>query len=544
MPGSAGALSSDQPTIASILTPRGATADTGALAWGGDDVYIPAGLRKYAPLALILLAAVVALAAWQLLGGNGDDSDDQSIGGQGTPSSGPTATAESVLGISTQSPGDGGAAATVTPGGPASSTPGANDGTGTNDDPGTDDENTDTDTGTGDDGSDDGDDTGTGPDAGDGDDGDPVIVDPVDLGVITVESQDGENLADVATRWGLDTATLVWANNSIGDPLTALDPGTAVIIPPVDGVVYDVQEGDTLASITASYGVDSSAITSVIQNGVETDDDLESGMTIAIFGARPLSRDSIATYTVRDGDNINIIAALYGLKASTIAVANDLPEDLTIHAGQQLLIPPADGVLVYAGEGDTVELIAQIYGVAPEDIRAIPFNQLPGDTQPYASQAILVPGADLLTEPQGKGGSTEEPASDPFAETPAAAGIATGTFMWPAQGNLTQDFHATHNGLDLANTEYSPIVASDGGTVTFAGWNDNGLGYAVGIDHGNGYETWYGHFADVPAVVTGQQVAQGEWLGPMGTTGKSTGPHLHFIIMLGDVYQDPLALLP
>lgn len=545
--GAAGSLAAEQPTIASILTPRSATADPGSTAWDSADIYVPAGLRKYAPLALILLAVVVALAAWQLLGSDDGTQNNTTTGNNGTP--GITATTASVLGVGTQSPGDGGAASTVTPGGPTGATPVTGVGPGTGTSTSTDDGSGSPEDGTGagadgtepvDDGTNSGDGSGSG--AGDGDD--PGIIDPADLGVITVESQDGENLADVATRWGLEVSTLVWANSSIGDPLTLLESGTGVVVPPVDGVVYDVQDGDTLASISATYGVDPSAITSVVQNDVQTDDDLALGKTIAIYGARPLSRDSVALYTVRDGDNIDRIAALYGLKPSTIAGANDLPEDLTIYPGQQLVIPPADGVLVYAGEGDTVELIAQIYDVAPEAIRAVPFNNLPGDAQPTAGQEILVPGDDLLTEPQGKGGSSEEPASDPFAQPPAEVGIATGTFMWPAQGNLTQEFHDTHNGIDLANTEYTPIVASDGGTIIFADWNDNGLGYAVGIDHGNGYETWYGHFAEQPAVAVGQQVAQGEWLGPMGTTGKSTGSHVHFIIMQNDVYQDPLGLLP
>ena len=530
-------MAAEQPTIASILTPRGLTAEPGSTDWDRDEVYIPAGLRRYAPLAAVLLLAVVAVAAWQLLK---DDNNDPNgaTGDLGTP--GVTATSDSVLGgVGTQSPGDGGAAATVTPGGPvATVTPGFGPGSGVSTSTPTDDgTGSGTDDGTGtDDGSDDG--TGT-------DDGEATgIVEPEDLGVITVDSQEGESLADVAARWGLEVSTLVWANDSIGDPTVILEAGTGVVVPPVDGVVYAVQDGDTLASISATYGVDASAITTVIQNGVQTDDDLTPGKTIAIFGARPLSRSSVATYTVRDGDNLDIIAALYGLKPSTIAVANELPDDLTVYAGQTLAIPPADGVLVYAGEGDTVELIAQIYSVSPESIRAIPFNNLPGDTQPSAGQEILVPGEDLLTEPQGKGGGSDDPATDPFAAPSIDPGVATGTFMWPAQGNLTQEFLPTHNGIDLANTEYTPIVASDGGTVIFAGWNENGLGYAVGIDHGNGYQTWYGHFAEQPAVVVGQDVAQGEWLGPMGTTGKSTGPHVHFIIMLDDVYQDPLGLLP
>lgn len=100
-----------------------------------------------------------------------------------------------------------------------------------------------------------------------------------------------------------------------------------------------------------------------------------------------------------------------------------------------------------------------------------------------------------------------------------------------------------HNGIDLAAPSYTPIKAAAAGTVTAAGWCDCGLGYYVTIDHGNGYQTTYGHMAEQPYVSVGQKVSQGETIGPVGSTGMSTGPHTHFIIEQNGIDIDPLSVL-
>ncbi|HEV2107403.1 MAG TPA: SH3 domain-containing protein [Thermomicrobiales bacterium] len=135
-------------------------------------------------------------------------------------------------------------------------------------------------------------------------------------------------------------------------------------------------------------------------------------------------------------------------------------------------------------------------------------------------------------------------------------GTATGTFMMPVDGyTFTQPYGCSpyafepwngnlgcnfHNGIDLAAPSYTPIVASDGGIVKYAGWCDCGLGYYVEIDHGNGFGTVYGHMAEMPYVATGQAVNQGDVVGPMGSTGISTGPHVHFMLKLNGSTIDPL----
>jgi hypothetical protein len=139
-------------------------------------------------------------------------------------------------------------------------------------------------------------------------------------------------------------------------------------------------------------------------------------------------------------------------------------------------------------------------------------------------------------------------------------GLATGTLDYPvASWVFTQAFGCSpyafepwngsigcnfHNGADFAADAYTPLLAADGGIVEYAGWCDCGLGYYVKIDHGNGIKTTYGHMAEQPWVTTGEAVAKGQVIGPMGSTGLSTGPHTHFIVNVNGVDQDPLAYLP
>jgi murein DD-endopeptidase MepM/ murein hydrolase activator NlpD len=135
----------------------------------------------------------------------------------------------------------------------------------------------------------------------------------------------------------------------------------------------------------------------------------------------------------------------------------------------------------------------------------------------------------------------------------------TGSFSYPLGSyTLTQGYGCSqygfyayntswgcrvHNGIDLAAPSYTPILAADGGTVSEAGWCDCGLGYYVKIDHGNGLTSTYGHMAEMPYVRAGQTVAKGETIGPVGSTGLSTGPHVHFMIQRNGVTVNPLDYL-
>lgn len=154
-----------------------------------------------------------------------------------------------------------------------------------------------------------------------------------------------------------------------------------------------------------------------------------------------------------------------------------------------------------------------------------------------------------------------------FAESAGVQSVITGSqsqvhgngeFIWPTTGTITQSYGPTsltlepayggyahfHLGVDIANNQGTPIAAAAAGTVIYAGWTDAGYGNMVEIDHGNGLVTTYGHMMTTPVVKVGQKVFQGQLIGNMGTTGNSTGPHLHFAVQLNGSWDNPLKYVP
>ena len=121
--------------------------------------------------------------------------------------------------------------------------------------------------------------------------------------------------------------------------------------------------------------------------------------------------------------------------------------------------------------------------------------------------------------------------------------VASGSFAWPAQGQISQRYAWYHKGIDIANKTAPNILAADSGTVVVAGWVDGyGYGNRILINHGNGYSTLYAHLSGV-YVVPGQTVSRGSAIGKMGSTGRSTGVHLHFEIIRNGSYLNPLSVL-
>jgi murein DD-endopeptidase MepM/ murein hydrolase activator NlpD len=138
-------------------------------------------------------------------------------------------------------------------------------------------------------------------------------------------------------------------------------------------------------------------------------------------------------------------------------------------------------------------------------------------------------------------------ASKPSTNANPNAGVATHNFGWPIRGVITTYFgepiwYGIHMGLDIATTCGTPVVASDGGTVILSRY-DGGYGNSVVIDHGGGFKTRYGHFVHLPPVSVGQKVAKGQLIGYEGTTGASTGCHVHFEVLVNGAYTDPLKWL-
>lgn len=252
-------------------------------------------------------------------------------------------------------------------------------------------------------------------------------------------------------------------------------------------------------------------------------------------------RAEIIEYTVEDGDTLSTIAQKFGLSQDTIKWANAMEDKDSIKPGQKLKILPVTGVAHTVKSGDTLESVAKRYEAEPQGILDFPFNDVPDDFKLTVGQVLIVPEG---VPPESK--ATPKPQSRTmFAQGPQSSFSAPGggNFMWPTSGGITQRFAWYHPGADIANRAAPAVFAADGGTVVVAGWPDNyGYGNRVVVDHGNGYQTLYAHLSNI-YVSSGQKVSRGQAVGKMGTTGRSTGIHLHFEIRFKGIAVNPLAIL-
>jgi murein DD-endopeptidase MepM/ murein hydrolase activator NlpD len=249
-------------------------------------------------------------------------------------------------------------------------------------------------------------------------------------------------------------------------------------------------------------------------------------------------RDKILKYTVLDGDTISSIALKFDISVDTIRWQNDLDKNGTIKVGQQLEILPVAGVSHKVQKGDTIYSIAKKYDVDAQGIVNFPFNAFVNDEtfELAVGQIVIVPEG-VKPEP------TQQSAPRTRQSTPNAGSVtATGKFAWPTNGSITTSFAWYHPGIDIANRAAPPVLAADSGTVTKAQWDSTGYGNMVMIDHGNGFVTRYGHLSKI-YVSVGQTVARGNAIGQMGSTGRSTGTHLHFEIYQGATRINPLNVL-
>lgn len=253
----------------------------------------------------------------------------------------------------------------------------------------------------------------------------------------------------------------------------------------------------------------------------------------------------IFEHTVESGETIKSIVEKYGLKkTTTITWLNGINEKDPIRPGQKLKILPVDGVLHKVKKGDTLCSIARTYGLidkgeecgsGAQPIVDYPFNTFTDDEFGLqVGQFLVIPDGAI---PQADRVGTTTVARQ---LTPNAGSVsATGKFIWPASGSITQGYSSFHRAFDIANRGGGPILAADSGKVIVAGWVDNsGYGNRVMIDHGNGYVTLYAHMS-VVSVQVGQTVKRGDLLGQMGSTGRSTGIHCHFEVRLGGIPQNP-----
>ncbi len=254
-------------------------------------------------------------------------------------------------------------------------------------------------------------------------------------------------------------------------------------------------------------------------------------------------RMEIISYSVGRGDSIFAIADKFALKPETVLWGNfealqDDPHGL--RPGQELNILPVDGTYYEWKEGDNLATVAAFFGVEIREILDWPGNKLSPSMDVTSSDiplgtGLVIPGGQReLVSWQAPRISRSNPAVAKVAG-PGACGsiydgpIGEGFFLWPTPATYLSgySYSSLHPGIDIAGATGNAIFASASGVVVYAGWNNYGYGYMVVIDHGDGWQTLYAHMNNVN-VGCGQAVFQGNVIGGVGSTGNSSGSHLHF----------------
>ncbi|MDI6693746.1 MAG: M23 family metallopeptidase [Anaerolineales bacterium] len=274
-----------------------------------------------------------------------------------------------------------------------------------------------------------------------------------------------------------------------------------------------------------------------------------------IIPSRP--RVNVITYTVQTGDTLFLIAQNFGIKPATLLFGNyaalqDNPH--LLKPKQVLNILPVDGAYYEWKEGDNLADVAASFNVDPQVILDYPGNFIDLTTTDITGKGIepgtwlIIPGGTRPIKDWGPPAiSRTNPAVARYYGEGAcgsvySGAIGTGTFIWPTTDHTISGYtfdSSTHPAVDIGGAEGNPIYASDSGVVVFAGWSSYGYGYMIVIDHGNGWQSAYAHLSAV-GVSCGQSVYQGGYIGALGNTGNSSGPHLHFELSINGAKVNPL----
>lgn len=260
-------------------------------------------------------------------------------------------------------------------------------------------------------------------------------------------------------------------------------------------------------------------------------------------------RANLTTYEVEVGDSVFTIAKQFNIKPETVLWANsdildDNPNMLSV--GQQLTIPAVDGVMYKWKSSDTIEGVASKFDADPDAILTWPDNNLDMANPKISSgTVVMIPGGSrelktwvVPTMWRANAGASRNIQTG--CDTSGGTAFGTGSFVWPTVNRSISgnDYWSGHLGIDIAAATGAPVYAADGGVVVYSGSISGGYGLMVMIDHGNGFHTLYAHLSQLVARC-GSNVAQGQTIAYSGSTGNSTGPHLHFEIRYGGAFVNP-----
>ena len=272
------------------------------------------------------------------------------------------------------------------------------------------------------------------------------------------------------------------------------------------------------------------------------------------------AKAAFTTYTIQPGDTVSSIAESFGIDSNYIMWNNPLvredPDYLLI--GANVLIPSVNGLVYTVTLGDTLSDIAAYYQTDIQSITAFSPNGLSSPDDVIEGMVLVLPGAvppppaapppapepEPVVVPEPERAYEPPPSYDPPPAAAAAAAYTSTGFTWPFYGNISTYFSGYHRGIDIDGfgSYGATISAAADGVVVLAAYQDWGYGYHVIIQHSDGSRTLYAHLSDI-WVTQGEYVGQGQGIGALGSTGYSTGAHLHFEIHIGGPV-DPLGYLP
>ncbi len=257
------------------------------------------------------------------------------------------------------------------------------------------------------------------------------------------------------------------------------------------------------------------------------------------------NRQETIAYIVQAGDTLSTIAHSYQLTSKTLIWANGMSDGDFIKPGQSLKIPPVEGYLYTVKKGDTLAAIIKKYG--GEQNATLDANHLATAEAIQPGEEIIIPDGEPPAPPAPTPAQRRQSFSQVFGgknsgNAPPSAPSSRSRFIWPTSNHkLNQYFRGRyHTGIDVEGTYSSPIYAAAAGRVVYAAFDRSGYGLHVVIDHGNGYETLYGHASKI-FVGRGDSVRQGQTIAMVGSTGRSTGTHLHYEIRVGGGFLNPLS---
>ena len=260
-------------------------------------------------------------------------------------------------------------------------------------------------------------------------------------------------------------------------------------------------------------------------------------------------REEIITYEVQPGDTVSSIADKFGVSVNTILWENDLSEYDLIRPGDKLAILPVTGVSHEVERGESLGYIANEYDVDKSEI--VEVNDIENPERLSIGEKLIIPGGEKQTQQDSSSNSSQSSSESRSSNYSALSAVkdvvkqkktqqsASNKMHWPTTGHrITQYYSWRHHGLDIADNIGTPLYAAEAGVVEFVGWS-RGYGNNVVINHGGGRKTRYAHMNRF-YVNRGERVSKGQTLGEMGNTGWSTGPHIHFEVVINGRRQNPL----